>query len=361
MHKPSFTNTAVGTAIFAIAPLIFTYSQSGAAGAGNMLLSFFYWLFILYYLGIYILLECWVMPRLYFPQKSGLMLLVFAALFVATVFVRPFDRLIHSTAVKPSTEKQFNLPPADGRPGEPGHERFNNDRRREPMVDIVSIFLLLIVVLLVISDFALKSSRRTEERALRAEAGKAQAELSFLKAQINPHFLFNTLNNIYSLAVTKSEATADSIMKLSNIMRYITDEGNETMVPLQDEIDCINDYISLQKLRLGEDYMVSFEMEGQVMGKKLPPLVLMTFVENAFKHGVSNHEKSSILFKIVAGEKYIHFFAENKLFNIPRNTERTGVGIANTRKRLEVLYPEKHLLKITEEAPAYIVELVLYN
>jgi len=105
--------------------------------------------------------------------------------------------------------------------------------------------------------------------AARAEADKANAELSFLKAQINPHFLFNTLNNIYSLAVIKSDVTADSIMKLSNIMRYVTDEATEDFVPLQDELHCLTDYIELQRLRLGKKVTLNYAIAGDPAYKKL--------------------------------------------------------------------------------------------
>ncbi len=239
-----------------------------------------------------------------------------------------------------------------------------NDMRRAPFgpaFDIVSVFLLAMVLLVVIADAAIKQAGLIEQRAIQAEADRANAELSFLKAQINPHFLFNTLNNIYSLAVTKNERTADAVMKLSNIMRYVTDGGDETMVPLQNENDCITDYISLQKLRLGDDFPIEFSVSGDVTGKTIPPLSLMTFVENAFKHGVSNHEQNNIIFKIVAQDKYIHFFAKNRLFSTARNTERTGIGIENTKKRLNVLYPEKHVLVIETKDGFYTVDLILYS
>jgi hypothetical protein len=323
-----------------------------------------YWIFILYYLCIYFLLSFFIIPRLYLKSKIIGLLAVLLVLVAITAVIKPFDGLMHYDGDKglmdhfkkehpfPPSNTSFNNPP----PGD------NKDMHKKgPKFDILSISLLLMVLMLVIADHAVKNSRATEQRALQAEADKANAELSFLKAQINPHFLFNTLNNIYSLAVTKSEHAPDAIMRLSNIMRYVTDEANETMVPLQDEIDCINDYISLQKLRLGENFIIEFIVTGNAMGKQIPPLVLMTFVENAFKHGVSNHEQTSIIFKILVQDKYIHFFGQNKLFQTPRNAERTGVGIENTMKRLKVLYPEKHLLKIAEENGSYEVELVLYS
>ncbi len=278
----------------------------------------------------------------------------------SSIYVHPYDNLIHYSEKGPGRERFREMPP----PGKstPGQPKPGPGRKgHRPVFDIISVFLLMIVFLLVLADHVLKKSRAAETRAVQAEADKAQAELSFFKAQINPHFLFNTLNNIYSLAVTKNDNTADAIMKLSNIMRYITDEGNETMVPLQDEIDCINNYISLQKLRLGENITINFSVTGDAAGKSLPPLILMTFIENAFKHGVSNHEPVGIDIHIAAHERQIDFATRNKLFIIPRNTERTGIGIENTRKRLQVLYPGKHSLSIVGNDDVYAVDLTLQS
>src|SRR5205823_10521035 len=115
----------------------------------------------------------------------------------------------------------------------------------------------------------LKEWRNIEQRAAKAEADKANAELAFLKAQINPHFLFNTLNNIYSLAVTKSEMTPVSIMKFANIMRYVTDEVTQDFVPLQSEIDCASDYIDLQRMRLSKKVYVDYSVTGNLDGKQI--------------------------------------------------------------------------------------------
>jgi LytS/YehU family sensor histidine kinase len=200
----------------------------------------------------------------------------------------------------------------------------------------------------------------TEQRAARAEADKTSAELSFLKAQINPHFLFNTLNNIYTLAAIKDDNAADSIMKLSNIMRYVTDDVIEDFVPLQSEIDCISDYIELQRLRIGNNTKVNFEVNGDPGRNKIAPLVMMTFIENVFKYGVSKHEPSDIDIRIDIHELNISFYCKNRIFGV-KNSEyqRTGIGIKNTKQRLEHLYPGKHLLNISSQNNEYIVQLTL--
>jgi LytS/YehU family sensor histidine kinase len=199
----------------------------------------------------------------------------------------------------------------------------------------------------------------TEQRAIRAEADKATAELSFLKAQINPHFLFNTLNNIYTLAVMKDDNAPDSILKLSNIMRYVTDDAMADFVTLQSEIDCINDYIELQRLRLGEKTKVNFDVSGDIENKKIPPLILMTFVENVFKYGISKHHKSDIIIKLKGDYNGISFFCQNSIFPEKDEKRRVGIGLKNTQQRLAHVYPGKHVLDINTDNKLYTVKLML--
>ncbi|HVX50210.1 MAG TPA: sensor histidine kinase [Chitinophagaceae bacterium] len=260
------------------------------------------------------------------------------------------DSLEHS---KDSTPGFQRGPAGEGRQG------FRGQPPLRRQVDLFAIFLLCTIWALSTATRIIQQMRETEERAVKAEADKANAELSFLKAQINPHFLFNTLNNIYSLAVRQSENTADCIMKLSNIMRYVTDEVNRDFVSLESEVECITNYIDLQRLRLNKKVQVDFSVNGNTEGKRIPPLVLMTFVENVFKYGISSHEASLITIKVFAEEKTISFFCRNRLFATERKAERTGIGIINTRQRLEHLYPKRHLLNITTGDGFYTVELTL--
>jgi two-component system, LytTR family, sensor kinase len=194
---------------------------------------------------------------------------------------------------------------------------------------------------------------------LQAEADKVNAELSFLKAQINPHFLFNTLNNIYSLSIVKSEQTPAAILKLSSILHYLTDDVRENQVPLPSEVDCVQNYISLQKLRLTDKVNVEFSVDGAREGKSIAPLLLMTFIENAFKYGISSHEPCTITIRLRTSERSIEFFCRNKVLVKNPTEERTGVGINNARKRLEYLYREKYSLSIHTEDEHFTVHLTL--
>ena len=369
LQKFSFVTVVAAVGLFAITPLIFVLNQSGFTNVAKLLVSYQYWLFVVFYIGVYFLLHQFVIPYLYHRKKWLFFSLAVIMLLVATMAVKPFDNLIHfsdrNMPYKEARKRPRDMPPGPAVPPATGNRSFENREEGKgpfgPAFDIVSLFLLIMLLLVVIADAAIKKSRLTEQRAIQAEADRANAELSFLKAQINPHFLFNTLNNIYSLAFTKSERTPDAVMKLSNIMRYVTDGADETIVPLQQEADCIADYIALQKLRLGDGFPVNFLVSGDISGTAIPPLSLMTFVENAFKHGVSSHEHNCILFKITVQNKVIHFFSSNKLFSVARKAERTGIGIENTKKRLNVLYPEKHVLAIETKEGFYTVDLVLYN
>lgn len=293
-------------------------------------------------------------PFLFERKQYLFYTLVFAALFLLMFWLKPFD------AVMSLARETHNGPPQQMPPD------FFNDRpkmprpmQRESHFDIMSIILFLLVWLLSSAMFIFRQWRLTEQRALQAEAEKANAELSFLKAQVNPHFLFNTLNNIYSLAVSKSEHTADSIMKLSNIMRYITDEAREDKVELQEELDCMRDYIDLQRLRLGKNAQVMFTITGTTLNKKIPPLLLMTFVENAFKYGISNHEPSPVVIRVEVSEKEVYFETMNKLYEKKSQLERTGIGQQNALKRLQHMYPSKHNISINSNSGFYTVKLSL--
>jgi two-component system LytT family sensor kinase len=347
---------------FMTLPLLFMSGQAGNDGAMGILLSLGYWVFCLTYIFIFYLNTYWLIPQFYFKKKYLFYVVIVLALFVLIAYARPFEWLLQH-------HRPHNTPPpADilmtdrGVYDEPGGGPSGRGRGPGPRsmrIDIVSIFLYIMTIALGMAIQVTRQWRTSLQRIAHAEADKAQAELSFLKAQINPHFLFNTLNNIYTLAITKNEKTADSIMKLSNIMRYVTDDVSQHFVPLQQEVDCINDFIELQRLRLSKKVMVDFTIKGKLENKTIVPLLLITFVENVFKYGISNHEHTTITIQLTADERSITFYSHNKIFKPAGTPQRTGIGIANARKRLDHLYPNKHLLNITNENGFFSVELIL--
>lgn len=375
-----------GWGLLLILVLGFSYR---APGGSNWMHSVFSWPFVLFaavyislfYLNIYVLI-----PAFYLRRRFLLYFSIILLLLAGVSILRPFDRLMKRFPRVDRVENNFNGPPGmrqtfrrnfqpsdslergffaappDAMPADsnrpfPGPP--DGGRPRRWQTDIVSIILFITVWSLSTALCIISQWRKTEKRAMQAEAEKATAELSFLKAQINPHFLFNTLNNIYSLAITRNEHTAESIMKLSNIMRYVTDDIREDYVLLSHELECMRDYIDLQRLRLGRKMNVEFSVTGEVGEKKIAPLVLMTFIENVFKYGISNHEPSTIRIRLAVETHSITFFCQNKLYEHQRLVERTGIGISNTRQRLEHLYRGRYFLDINTEGGLYTVQLTL--
>lgn len=187
---------------------------------------------------------------------------------------------------------------------------------------------------------------------------KLDAELSYLKAQINPHFLFNTLNSIYSLALQKSDDAANAVVKLSGMMRYVLTESQRESVSLEKEINYIKDYVELQKLRLGNAVRLDFNISGNAAQKQIAPLLLIPFIENAFKHGVNAEENSEIEIEINVTESAVNLFVKNNKVNVDNTTDvKTGLGVENTKNRLILLYPDKHHLTIDDNPLSFAVSL----
>jgi hypothetical protein len=195
------------------------------------------------------------------------------------------------------------------------------------------------------------------EQWQRIKVEKLNTEILFLKAQINPHFLFNTLNSIYSLALTRSDRVAEAIVKLSGIMRYTISESNMPHVWLTCEVNYIRNYIELQKLRLTDEIKMSFEVDGDTDGLEIAPFLLIPFVENAFKYGVNAEHECDIRIRISISKDILNLYVSNKKVFIRADRDSgTGIGIETTKKRLDLLYPGKYSLKVTDEAD-FIVEL----
>jgi len=193
-----------------------------------------------------------------------------------------------------------------------------------------------------------------------------EAELKLLKAQLNPHFLFNTLNNLYGLSVAKSDKLPNLMLKLSDLLRYSLYETKETVVPLEKEIQYLENYISLEKIRLEDKTDIQFIKTGNLSSKKIAPMLFIVFVENAFKHlGEESNNKSKVSVSINVKEnnslEFSCFNTRDKSQNMEGNLEegKSGIGLQNAKKRLNLMYPEKHSLVIIEENENYIVNLKL--
>lgn len=195
----------------------------------------------------------------------------------------------------------------------------------------------------------------------RLEKENLRAELEILRGQLNPHFMFNTLNSIYSLALKKSDHTSEAILRLSNLMRFILTDCNNPTIELQKEIEVISNYIELEKSRFGKRLEISVNVSGNVQSTEVPPLLLIPFLENSFKHGANEmtdiawisldlHVALPILtFKLINGKP-----AEN-----PNAKESFLVGLVNVQRRLQLLYPNGHELRITEDPDTFVVVLII--
>lgn len=188
-----------------------------------------------------------------------------------------------------------------------------------------------------------------------------EAELKLLKAQLNPHFLFNTLNNLYGLSVIKSDKLPGLMLKLSDLLRYSLYETKDVFVPLSKEVSYLENYISLERIRL-ENTEINFEVHDAIDDKVIAPMLFIVFVENAFKH--LSTEKSKVTIEIISEENKMHFNCENTIDSskpIEENLEKgkSGIGLVNAKKRLELMYPEKHELKINNLEDIFSVQLTI--
>lgn len=192
-----------------------------------------------------------------------------------------------------------------------------------------------------------------------------EAELKLLKAQLNPHFLFNTLNNLYGLSVVKSDRLPSLMLKLSDLLRYSLYVTKDTLVPLEKELKYLENYMSLEKIRLEDQAEISFSKTGMVGTKKIAPMLFIVFVENAFKHlAQSKDHKSMVEVAIAAEGDRISFRCTNTLEPTYSNDNdmekgRSGIGLENVKKRLMLMYPDTHQLEIRKTPSRYTVQLKL--
>ena len=202
-------------------------------------------------------------------------------------------------------------------------------------------------------------SLQTANRLRRVENNQLRAELWQLKAQIQPHFLFNTLNSIYSLAIRNDERTADTIVKLSEFMRYIIRDAHHDNVPLAAETNYIANYIDLQKARLRDAVRVDYQQEGEVGRWQIAPLLLFSFIENAFRYGVNPEEDSPIVIHLSVQDNLLRLYVTNNKVPVSQLEKSTGIGLRNTQERLRLLYPNAHQLIIDDTPSHFRVTLLL--
>lgn len=239
-------------------------------------------------------------------------------------------------------------------------DTFSNAKIISPVFilsDVLNTWLIMVIALLIkisinwFRDQKLKSDLQYQQQT---------QELALLKAQVNPHFFFNTLNNIYSLVYKKSDDAPAAVLKLSEIMRYMLYDSKTDTVPLLRELEHLENYLELEKLRLRDTNYISYQVEGDAGRIMIPPMLLISFVENAFKHGKKRVKNPGITIRIEASGTSLRFIVANyTLGRQPDDNGSGGIGLQNISRRLELLYPDCHSLDIVNDSDQYIVNLEL--
>jgi hypothetical protein len=295
----------------------------------------------------------WLVPKFYFKQQKT-PYFILAALTVVVFYGISFyanQQIFHD----PERERQI-------------HEAFeklikDNVIQRPPMKQLQIYYFALIGVIVTGFSIGLRVIEKhadSEKRQKELEKEKLNSELAFLKNQVSPHFFFNTLNNIYSLIEINKTDAQDAVMKLSRLMRYLLYESEHGVTPLGHEINFMNHYIDLMRLRISTKVELKIDLPDNDYGLKIPPLLFIPFIENAFKHGISYREKSFIDISMKTENNSIIFLCRNSVAAqtaASSDENHSGIGLENVKKRLELLFPGKHELQISKTDNEFLVDL----
>lgn len=229
--------------------------------------------------------------------------------------------------------------------------------------DSFFLFLIINVIFTVITTMVLKLVKQwysDQKTTKELQQEQLQTELKFLKSQINPHFLFNSLNNLYALTLSKSDSAPEVVLRLSNILRYILYESNEGYVSVRKEMEHVKDYVAVEKLRLGEGVTIDIDIDDTIQEDPVEPMLFLTLVENAFKHSEDIlPEKRFIRIHAKSLETGFRFLIENTFSPSKRDSETGGIGLVNIKKRLNLIYPNQHDIKSSTTDGVYRVDLII--
>jgi len=234
---------------------------------------------------------------------------------------------------------------------------------------LILVFIGVYIIVFIASVFSLErqnqntitKNQELKNQLLERELKLNAQKLNYLKMQIHPHFLFNTLNTIYGFALQKSDYTAEMILKLSNLLDYLLYQSNDSLVELKQEIQHIEDYIALEKLRFQDVLKVTFEVEGKEESTLIAPMLMLPFVENAFKHGSIKNGVFEVNIQLKIKGEQIYFLIANSI-NIDSAVNKTGgIGLQNIRNRLDLLYKNQYILRVAADEEYFSVELYLNN
>ncbi|WP_236669026.1 sensor histidine kinase [Aquimarina mytili] len=234
---------------------------------------------------------------------------------------------------------------------------------RSPLFLFVAVYFVVFIA----SAFSLvqhnyKSTSANHElrnKILEAQLKLKEQELQYLKMQIHPHFLFNTLNTMYGFALKKSEQTPEMILMLSNLLDYLLYQVDKPLVSLHEEINHIKDYVALEKMRFSDTLKIDMKFENIPDTIQIAPMLFIPFVENSFKHGQIRNQKLTIVMKMIYINNEIHFSIKNSILNFSTDNHEYGIGLTNIKKRLSLLYPDNYKLEVTKNKEWYSVILIL--
>jgi len=224
--------------------------------------------------------------------------------------------------------------------------------------DIVATVILFLMFGMNIGIKLYFRTRDDQKKLVELEKQNLEQQLEYLKYQINPHFFMNTLNNIHALVDIDAEKAKSTILELSKMMRFILYEGNKNGVTLTREFEFIRNYIALMRLRYTDKVNINIDLPTLIPDKQIPPLMLITFIENAFKHGISYQHESFISVKVVIKGSNLLFTCRNSKADKP-NEEKGGVGLTNVKQRLDLLFGDNYTLDMQDEPDIYNVQLII--
>lgn len=327
MQESKYSEFIFQFIILAIAAIIFTFNREDEVFDFKRLPSFAVFVTASLFIGYYLL------PQFFYKKKYKL----FFAISLALVFlIIGIEELVVEKIMYPDTR------------GLHFHGILFS------LAEIIPILLLLV-------SFKFAWDLNKKQRAIEALQNTAQeSELRFLKSQINPHFLFNNLNNLYSYSITDPNKTSDIILELSSVLRYMLYDCRADWVPLQKEMTHLANFVSLNELQIEDRGDIRLEIDNQSSGFEIAPLILMVFVENAFKHStasMSSGIKVDIQVKVSASGN-LHFTSSNSFEEVSNNDNlSSGIGLKNVIKRLNIIYPKAHNLQISSDDGTYLVDL----
>ncbi len=340
------------------------------------------WISFLPFIAIYLINRFVFLPLLFFRDSrwlyliSTVLLIVALALvvhlFLPHVFLSRYERNL-SEAMAPFGEAdpgdRFQGPkegPPGLREGPPGPKEGPPGPRehppgKEPPKQLPPLISFMVVSVLIIGfDTGLMISvkwAQSEQQRTRAEKESAESQLAFLQNQVSPHFFMNTLNNIHSLIDIDTDEAKESIIKLSKLMRHLLYDSQVERIPLKKEIEFIQNYVELMRLRFSDKVTITLHIPHVIPDKSIPPLLFTSFVENAFKHGISYQEKSFIDIRFSFGPDQLYFTLRNSNPGLKKEEAASGIGIENSRKRLDLLYGDSYELKIEENKEEFTIHL----